>query len=288
MKKLPPGDKELENKIKELEDKTIKIIQTLHPLEQIVIGLTTGFEMKDNDIHEHKIYSSKEIAKVLGLKPQEIDFVNDNAFRQFRGAGRPFGDIEKELSKPTNELLTRIQIFRSPPTKLVDVVEAAETLTPDLIAHLKSHSDDLDKLQWDVFEHLVGEFLTSRGFQDVRLVGRDPKTSADIYAAATYGSLGVKLRFFIEVKRNRSAVGIQVINEVLGAMITERDQFGWHAGLIVSTGGFRRTRKYTPLELSLRGIEMKDKRDLLMWLEDYQPDKNGLWLPNPQRSMPQE
>ena len=33
---------------------------------------------------------------------------------------------------------------------------------------------------------------------------------------------------------------------------------------------------------------MKDKRDLLMWLEDYQPDKNGLWLPNPRRGMPQE
>lgn len=130
--------------------------------------------------------------------------------------------------------------------------------------------------------------MATRGFQDVRLVGRDPKTSADIYAAANYDPLGVKLRFFIEVKRNRNAIGIQVINEVLGAMITERDQFGWHAGLIVSTGGFRSVRKYTPLELSLRGIEMKDKKDLLMWLEDYQPDKNGLWLPNPQRVMPEE
>lgn len=88
----------------------------------------------------------------------------------------------------------------------------------------------------------MGEFLASRGFHDVRLVGRDPKTSADIYAA-TYGPLGDKIRFLIEVKRHRSAVGIQVINEVLGAMITERDQFGWHAGLIVSTGGFTHTPK---------------------------------------------
>ena len=287
MNKLSPGDEEPENKMEEVEKKAIRIMQTLHPLEQIIIGLTIGFEVKDSAIHGHQTYSSKEIAKALGLEPQEVDFVHDNAFRQFRGAGRPFGDIEKELSKPTNELLARIQIFRSPPVKLVDAVEAAETLTPDLIAHLKSHSDDLDKLQWDVFEHLVGEFLATHGFQDVRLVGRDPKTSADIYAA-TFGPLGVKLRFFIEVKRNRDAVGIQVINEVLGAMITERDQFGWHAGLIVSTGGFRQMRKYTPLELSLRGVEMKDKRDLLMWLEDYQPDKNGLWLPTPQRSMPQE
>ena len=286
MKNPSPSDKELQDKkAKELEEEAIRLIQNLHPLEQIVVNLTFGFKIENSDVHEH---SSTEIAKVLGRTPQEIDFINYNALAQLRGAGRSFEYIEETLSKPINELLTQIRPFRSPPAKLVDVVAAAETLTPDLIAHLKSHNDDLDKLQWDVFEHLVGEFLATRGFQDVRLVGRDPKTSADIYAAATYDPLGVKLRFFIEVKRNRNAVGIQVINGVLGAMITERDQFGWHAGLIVSTGGFRRVRKYTPLELSLRGIEMKDKKDLLMWLEDYQPDKNGLWLPNPQRVMPEE
>lgn len=67
--------------------------------------------------------------------------------------------------------------------ELIHVIETVKRLTPDLIAYLQSHEIDLDKLRWDVFEHLVAEFFASWGFQDVRLVGRNSKTSADIFAA---------------------------------------------------------------------------------------------------------
>jgi len=164
---------------------------------------------------------------------------------------------------------------------LVPVIETIEQLTPSLITHLKSHEEDIDKLRWDVFEHLVAEFLASSGFKDVRLVGRSSVTSADIFAAYTIDSIGTKVRYFIEVKRWKNKVGVEIIDQVYGAMLNERSQFGWHAAMIVSLVGFKDFRKYNRVELALKGIELKERDDLLRWLNGYKPNKDGLWLPEP-------
>jgi Restriction endonuclease len=99
-------------------------------------------------------------------------------------------------------------------------------------------------------------------------------------------SSGMVLRIFIEVKRWKDRVGINMINEVLGAMFTERERLGWHAGIIVSTGGFIRNGRFSTPELSLKGLELRAKEDLLLWLDNYRPNKNGLWLPAPERTLP--
>jgi DNA-directed RNA polymerase specialized sigma24 family protein len=165
--------------------------------------------------------------------------------------------------------------------ELIQVIETVKKLTPGLIAHLQSHESDLERLRWDVFEHLVAEFLASGGFHDVRLVGRNPQTSADIFAAHFIDFIGMKVRYFIEVKRWKKKVGVNIIDQVYGAMVNEREKFGWHAAMIVSLVGYKDFEKYDRQSLALKGIVLKDRDDLLMWLRGYKRNSNGLWLPEP-------
>lgn len=253
-----------------LEQQTRQRMETTLPAElQVLLELRFG-------ISGHPKHSHRRIAKVLGVRPIQVRKAEWYALRAMR-----HGDAESvEFG------LAELRVNRDPSPTLAAAVEKIDRLTPDLIAHLATHEDDLRKIPWEVLEHLVGEFLANQGFRDVRLVGRDPRTSADLYATWIIDPVSVHIRFFIEVKRWRERLGVTVINEVLGAMFSERDTFGWHAGMIIATGGFTDFRKYSPLEISLRGIELRDKHDLLRWLRGYRPNKNGLWLPAPPKVMP--
>jgi hypothetical protein len=62
-------------------------------------------------------------------------------------------------------------------------------------------------------------------------------------------------------------------------MLLEREKFGCHLAMIVSLGGFPDKMRYSKNQLSLRGVELKDREDIHEWLRDYRPAKSGLWLP---------
>jgi len=64
-------------------------------------------------------------------------------------------------------------------------------------------------------------------------------------------------------------------------MIGEKEKFGWHAAIIVTVAGFTEFEKWDRQQLRLKGIELKDRDDLLIWLRDYKESDNGLWLPHP-------
>ena len=51
--------------------------------------------------------------------------------------------------------------------------------------------------------------------------------------------------------------------------------------MIVTTANFKTMEKYTPLQLSMIGIELLDGEDVNRWFQDYQFNQKGLWLPNP-------
>ena len=121
-----------------------------------------------------------------------------------------------------------------------DIIEGIVQLTPELIQHLRNHSNDIDKVNPQVFEHLVGELMASAGWHDVRLVGRNQKTHADIFALHYVPtSDGIPVRFFVEVKRWKNRIGVEVINQVYGAMVSEREKHGWHMAIILALGGAR-------------------------------------------------
>jgi hypothetical protein len=139
--------------------------------------------------------------------------------------------------------------------------------------------------RWEVFEHLVAELLSSAGFHDVRLVGRNSASAADIFAAYK-GPLDSSVRYFVEVKRWKRSVGVEVVDRVIGAMQVERPTFGWHSAWIVSAVGFTDFRKYSRTTLKNLGVELKDHEDLKHWLTNYRSDGNGLWLPAPIHELP--
>jgi Restriction endonuclease len=89
------------------------------------------------------------------------------------------------------------------------------------------------------------------------------------------------MRVFVEVKRWKDTIGIEVINQVLGAFLGERERFGWNAALVVTVGGFRDFEKWSREELTLKNVHLKDRTDLLRHLDGYKQRANGLWLPNP-------
>jgi hypothetical protein len=132
---------------------------------------------------------------------------------------------------------------------------------------------------------LIAEFLAADGFQDVRLVGRNPRTSADIFAAQFIRGANIPYRLFIEVKRWRQTIGISVINEVLGAFVGERERFGWSAAMIVTVGGFCDFEKWSREELELKGLFLKKRDDLLRYLNGYKQNANGLWLAHPRTDL---
>lgn len=262
----------MKNKYRDLEkfiEATRHVLATLTPREEMILTMRIGIGRPKS--------TQKEIAEDFSVTQQRISQIEATALRKLRHPTRV---------KLLNELTTKYQKEISPPLALQDVIEKVDSLTFELIKYLKKHQHEIDKIPWQVFEHLVAEFLASQGFDDVRLVGRDSATSADIYAALLVKPVGIKIRFFVEVKREKKKVGINIINSIFGAISLEKETHGWHAGVIVSVSGFKKIQKHSRTELKLKGIDLKGRQDLLKWLEDYKPNKNGLWLPSPKKKMP--
>ena len=287
--------------------------------DKIIIGLRVAFVIEGEgrkgsrakDVSSYILPARarrRHVSRSVNPHPDEVDY-EDELFRVARAAVREEPESEAVQGRRTLEKLVAMTLLggrnkvsdpdedgqyqlpdetlpwpgqaRELPAELTPVVETIRKLTPELIRHLKRNEDDLRRIDPHVFEHLVAEFLAGRGFGDVRLVGTNPKTAADIYAAQVDDSIGIEHRYFIEVKRWKDKVGVEVIDRVHGAFIGERARIGWHAAIIVSVSGFKEIEKYTPYELRMMGIELKDRGDLLRWRKDYRQREDGLWLPNP-------
>ncbi|WP_438463413.1 restriction endonuclease [Marinomonas sp. PE14-40] len=218
-----------------------------------------------------KALNNVEIAEKLDISAERVEEIRLKALRKLRHPSRAEGAQQfLDLAKTT-----------SPRTEIIipKAIAEIEELSPELLDRLRSRSDNLEKLKPDVFEHLVGELLASRGFKNVSLVGRSQNTSADLIAAKYIDDIG-EHKYFVEVKRWKDKVGVEVIDRVHGAVIGEKHRFGWTAAMIVSIVGFKRFRKYTRQDVANLGIYLKDKDDLLAWLNEYEESPNGLWLPS--------
>ncbi len=253
---------------------------TLTPREEQVIRLRLGLTLREQD------YSQQYVANLFGVSRYRIRKIEQKALRKLRHPSRSRG-LKAFLESPERELQNFLA-QRSSPERLIELVPVIETikrLEPSLITHLQKHNNDLHKINPLVFEHLVAEFLAARGFSDVRLVGRNARTSADIFAAKFIRAAEIPIKLFVEVKRWKDTIGIEVINQVLGAFLSERERFGWNAAMIVTVGGFTDFEKWTREELELKGLFLKDRDDLLRYLDGYKQNDNGLWLPNPRTDL---
>jgi hypothetical protein len=259
-----------------LESAFNRALSSFTPLEQCFIKMRLS--------PYHKQYSRQQTADHMGISVHRVRELEKDVLHRLGQSATSVAALLKAVSKSSTEILHQ----RSSPQRLAELVPVIETikrLEPSLIAHLQQNNDDLIKINPLLFEHLFAEFLAARGFDDVRLVGRNAKTSADIFAAKFIPGLDVPMRFFVEVKRWKNTIGIEVINQVLGAFLGERERFGWNAALVVTVGGFRDFEKWSREELALKGLFLKERDDLLRYLDGYKQHANGLWLPNPRTDL---
>lgn len=257
-----------------------EVFSTLTPREERVLRMRLGLNAKQEQ------YTQQSIADYFALTRQRIYQIENKAFRKLRHPVRA-RCFKVFLEMPEAELRKFLEQRSSPGrlAELVPVIEKIRRLEPALIRHLQQHNDDLAKIHPLLFEHLFAEFLAAQGFDDVRLVGRNAKTSADIFAAKFIPGPDIPMRVFVEVKRWKNSIGIEVINQVLGAFMGERERFGWNAALVVTVGGFSDFEKWSREELALKGLYLNDRDDLLRYLDGYKQHSNGLWLPNPRTDL---
>jgi hypothetical protein len=247
--------------LKVLHEATVEditaVLKTLSFREREIFKLRTGFP----DGHR---YTNVEVGHIFKISASRASQLHARGRRKFL----------QRIAEFLPESAVNITAVRS-------VIESAFELTPYLISHLKTHPDDLRLVDWRVFEHLVAEFFTQMGYSDVRLVGRSGKTGADIFALTKIEPDGTELRIFIETKRWKDNVGVEVVDRVYGAFLGEKTTYGWHMAMIVTVGRFTDIEKYTRDNLKMMGISLKDGEDVKRWLSNYKFKETGLWLPNP-------
>lgn len=245
------------------------------------LGERKGRKWVDRILQRHLTPQERKILLLrLGLEGEPVTLSNIAAMMGVRT--RRIQQLEKGAWSRIEDDLQRALGALQPPQLLLltEALESVQRITPELLAYLRKRTQEVRCLPPNVFEQLFGELLAGVGWEEVRLVGRDFRTSADILAGHYCSSLGVRMRVFIETKRWRSRVGVEVFNKVLGAMSSERDTFGWHQAWIVALGGVATTRKFSPDQWRLKGVEVKDFTDVTRWLEGYRPNAHGLWLPS--------
>ncbi len=246
-----------------------EILYTLTPREERVLRMRFGLQ----DSGEFSTLA--QVGQHFALTRYRIREIEAKALRRLRQRSRLVKEYVRQLVNRESE--TNLAIEQS------YVIEKIKKLEPELIRHLKKYENDICLINPLVFEHLIAEFFASWGFHDVRLVGQNAKTSADIYVVNLIDPIGIENRIFVEVKRWKEKIGIGIINQVLGAFLSEKERFGWHSALIVTVAGFADFEKWNREELKMKGLELKDKTDLTKWLKDYKECENGLWLPEPKK-----
>ena len=247
---------------KKLYDGSRRILDALTADEAAVLRFSFGI---DADAE-----SDAEIAGRLKIHPEAVNIHRSRALRKLRHPSHAVG--LKSLLESDSASPPRPEIFVS------KAIEEIEALTPELLDRLRSRTKEIEKLKPDVFEHLVGELLASRGFCSVALVGRNQATSADLVATRYVDDVG-EHKYFIEIKRWKDKVGVEVIDRVHGAVMGEKSRWGWTAAMVVSIVGFKNFKKYTRQDVANLGIYLKDRDDLLGWLSEYEVSPTGLWLP---------
>ena len=161
-----------------------------------------------------------------------------------------------------------------------ELLRGITELDQRVISLLKSDPGALDSLDPFLLEELIAEIMASWGWK-VQLVANQGNTGADILALTKPLADGAPVLFFVEVKRWRRRVGIEVIDRVLGAM--SRQQPEPHVGMIVSLSGFKRFRDgryWTIAEREYKRIRLRGREDIIDWLRAYSfRESGGLWLP---------
>jgi len=248
--------------LQELRDSIDRVFDTLPRMERSILEQRFGYfsESRPRMTLEH-------VAREFEVTADRIMQIEERAMRIMSQSGTQSAPAGSSVSAEAT-------------------VATCSRLSTDLIAHLRAHHNDISTIPPAILEHLVAEFFASWGYTDVRTVGRDSSTGADVHAVLVEPHAGIEQRLFIEVKRYNSPIEIDAIRTIHGAISLEKYLHGWNLGMVVTTSTFRDYAIAKEVEFNHFGVSLKSGSDLRRWLDEYIPSPNGLWLPNPQTKMP--
>lgn len=144
---------------RQLADVYEELLFSLTPREEKILRMAYGLESSGRQ------YKLSEIAEYFSISKRRVNEIESKALRKLRHPSR---------RRFIEEYVRKIEERKNSEPILTEcnyVIEQVKKLTPQLIKHLQNYENALRKINPYVFEHLIAEFFTSWGFQDVRLVG---------------------------------------------------------------------------------------------------------------------
>ena len=158
----------------ELARQTRKALATLTPRKELILRLKYGIDIG-------KALDDAQIAEQLGLSTKYIAQLEREALRDLRSpkvAAQFNSGFSSAFDKGPEKAFEPQRVT----IETIETIEQVKRISPELVRHLQSRTDDLSKLNEYVFEEIVAELLAQQGYENVELVGRNPNTSADIFA----------------------------------------------------------------------------------------------------------
>lgn len=109
------------------------------------------------------------------------------------------------------------------------------------------------RTSWQGFERLVLRLLVLQGFEHTWHVGTSGDGGADLLAVRANRQTGEGTRWLFQVKKYKSSVGLEVVNETLRAA----QKYGAQVPVIVASGGFSKSVFDRQAELMQQGIPLQ-------------------------------
>ena len=254
----------------------MQVNNELTVLNEIIWGLTSreGFILTSQlaGVDDSSIQVS------LGLSAQRFQAISGKLRRKILHPSRAVLLQQIQAQTEWNEIATQFELdFLKSDHLLMRTEKKLEEhtkLSPGLIKQLKDMPEvDFSRLDPILFEHLIAELFAGNGFKDVKWVGRNTSTSADIFMTTdTHRHLG-PVTVYVEVKREKEKIGISVINETFGAVALESPRPGLANGvtfsMVVSVSGFANFSKISQQELQARHMYLKGPEDIKDLLSNY-------------------
>lgn len=154
-----------------------------------------------------------------------------------------------------------------PPEPVIAIVQS---LTTDLIAHIKRNPEQIYSMAARQFEELVAEILASYGWR-VELTGATRDGGYDIFAISRDSS-GLQTSWLIECKKYRRdrIVGIDMVRALYGT----RDLLV-PAGMLMVATTSHFSKDVHALKESRYDLQLRDYEAILEWINAYHPNPTG-------------
>ena len=131
----------------------LKVLTTLSPREEWIVRWRLGF----SDRYKQKgVVTVEDVATLFKITPEDVFRSEHSAIKKLRAPPRAAslsaaGIDPRTLFGSGTDRTTERKRFQS----LGRVVASIKALSPELVAHLRAHHDDISVIPHDVFEHLV-------------------------------------------------------------------------------------------------------------------------------------